>query len=73
MTHFIIDIYNNNTKEIAREALKFEGDLQTVRTFTLSIIKRLKLNDATGFIYERNGYRLGDIHITKVNYTNLKR
>ena len=73
MQHFVIDIYNQETKKIVREALKFEGDLQTVRTFTLSIIKRLKLVQATGLIYERNGYRLGHKHISKVNYQTLDR
>ena len=46
MRQFTIDIYNNRTKKIVREAIKFEGDLQTVRKFALSLAKRLKLADA---------------------------
>jgi hypothetical protein len=73
MRQFTIDIYNNRTKKIVREAIKFEGDLQTVRKFALSLAKRLKLADGTAYIYDRNGYRKGDLHITKVNYQNLQR
>jgi hypothetical protein len=54
MRQFTIDIYNNRTKKIVREAIKFEGDLQTVRKFALSLAKRLKLADGTAYIYDRN-------------------
>lgn len=68
MTHFIINIYDNNKMDFVREQIKFEGDLITAKKFSLSLARRLKLKDGVIYIYEKNDYYRGDDCLAAIDY-----
>ena len=73
MQHFIINIFNNETGQIVRNNIKFEGDLRTAKAFGFNLAKRLRLSDCSVYIYDKQGFVRGDRFLERVNYTKHKK
>lgn len=68
MQHFMINFVNNQTERTIRHDIKFEGDLQTAKKFSMNLAKRLKIADCSIYIFDRIGYYTGSKALAKLRY-----